>query len=129
MNTSSSKPKLIMTWWAPPRLVAKAFGYRRPLPLRDWVSLKKWPWGEMGYKHEDGIKFITDLTKAALREVLAIVIDFHRQHDLPYTFSGHSLDGQSYFEAQASDNRDIKGLCEDTPLHRNKVFGIVYELI
>jgi len=118
-----------MTWWVQPSLVAEAFGYRGPLPLRDWVSIKKWPWGEMGYKHEDGIKFITDLTKIALREVLTIVADFHRQHGIPYTFSSPGLAGQPYFEAQASDNQDIKILCEGTPLRRNKVFGIVYELV
>ena len=75
--------ELIANWWITPKFVANDLEYKGKLKHgMSWEVIKQFPWGELAYDYDEGLKFGLNINVADIKKMIAFVKDFYRKHNI-----------------------------------------------
>jgi hypothetical protein len=113
--------EVLANWFLNPRSVLKLLKIRIPLDQgADFQELKVFPWGILGYDHEEGLKFSVELDQAKVTAMVNFVKAFYRKHQIHI---------RSTLQANTcSYNSDAKGIFLAAGLKQSPEFSHVFIL-
>ena len=111
--------RLRANWWLNANAVKKEIGVKTRLDkYADFQSLKKFPFGELGYDYEEGLVFET--TDKKLPALVDFIRKFHNERSIPFTapkigplFSVNSCDSRDWDKFPAVAKKCKLELSED----------------
>ena len=119
--------RVIANWGLYPKKVMRALGIRCKLGPFDFQPLREYPFGELGYDEEEGLKFETDTDKIA--NLISWIRDFHNKRQISFLYE----DNSAVFECMLSSPTPGKIGTEDNKfesagLQRSERYSFVWEL-
>ncbi len=77
------RKEVLANWFLNPRPVLKLLNIKTRLDHgADFQILKVFPWGQLGYDYEEGLKFSVQLDQAKVTAMVTFVKDFYRKNKI-----------------------------------------------
>jgi hypothetical protein len=73
-----------INWYLDPNAVKKILEIKKRLTKEDWLPLKEFEFGTLGYDYEEGLKFEIPYDKEKLRNCAEWLKKFHRKYKIPF---------------------------------------------
>ena len=120
--------RVIANWGLHPKKVMRALGIRCKLGPFDFQPLRDYPFGELGYDEEEGLKFETDTDR--IGNIVSWIRDFYAKHQIPFLFDD---DDSAFFTCKLTSPTRGKIGPEDykfeaAGLQRKEGYDFVWEL-
>ena len=82
MDTNSIR--VIIDWNVEPKVILRGLDLTEELNEVDWLVIKEYPFGTLGYDSEEGIKLQTTLDN--LQSAIEFISNFHKKNLVPFEF-------------------------------------------
>lgn len=76
------KNRYMANWFLNPKQTLKTLGIKATLKMEDWLPLKDYPFGELGYDYEEGLRFRG--TFKQIGELCEFIKKFHADNNIAF---------------------------------------------